>query len=306
MKILQQENAIETFKTWLIRLRKVEKEPSEIEIYNTFNYKGEEFAIIKFKIDLNSPYLLGISGGFRQNDNTPQGYVWSKFEEFDEKTAEQKCIKYIEIIGKTYKRPCENHDYGFMFQIPESFKEVQFDRDAQPCHKLHQLENDKGETIILSYISFFKTDEEYEQQISKLKKFYIKSGYNLIYESHFSCKSGIKVTKINLKTPQQELFVEYLFKFNKNTIGSIYAKNVSSIQRDINVILNSWKYLCEQNENEKPLKNDETIKGFTKNIEEIKCFRCGNVRKFDLTKVPRGVKFEFICEKCGAINIVKL
>ena len=42
------------------------------------------------------------------------------------------------------------------------------------------------------------------------------------------------------------------------------------------------------------------------NIKQIKCPTCGNLKEFDLTKIPVGVKFDYKCEKCGTIHMIKL
>lgn len=41
-------------------------------------------------------------------------------------------------------------------------------------------------------------------------------------------------------------------------------------------------------------------------IEKVKCPKCGNITEFDTREVPRDVKFDYRCEKCGIFHMIKL
>ena len=63
------------------------------------------------------------------------------------------------------------------------------------------------------------------------------------------------------------------------------------------------EFRTKTKEIKKYLDNKSQMNG---NLKDIKCPCCGHVTTFDLTKAPVGIKFDYICENCGANHYIKL
>ena len=94
LTVPQQNNAVESFVDWLKHHEKLGKEPYAIELDSFFALDNKVFAILKFQPEENSPWLVGVVGGYEPGRVQHDGPVLSEFEEYDDE-AQEKCISYI-------------------------------------------------------------------------------------------------------------------------------------------------------------------------------------------------------------------
>lgn len=87
----QQELAVREMTQWLALSPKFQKLPVKIEIAGEFDLYGRHYYVIKFKKTLLGAWLLGVAGGFTNEEDTSVLYVTSNFTEYQAKTARDKA-----------------------------------------------------------------------------------------------------------------------------------------------------------------------------------------------------------------------
>ncbi len=87
----QQELAVREMTQWLVLSPKFQKPPVRIETTGEFDLYGRHYYIIRFKKTLLGPWLLGVSGGFLDEQDTAVKYTASQFGEYQTKTAQDKA-----------------------------------------------------------------------------------------------------------------------------------------------------------------------------------------------------------------------
>ncbi|MBR5209959.1 MAG: hypothetical protein IKV67_08895, partial [Paludibacteraceae bacterium] len=63
-----------------------------------FELNEMSYYIFKFQIETDGKWLVGVSGGFEEDDLAPCGHTFSDMQEYDEKTAQNDCLVMIKRI----------------------------------------------------------------------------------------------------------------------------------------------------------------------------------------------------------------
>ena len=61
------------------------------------------YYIFKFKASLLGKWLVGVCGGFEDDDLEPCGHIFSNMQEYNETTAKNECITMVENIMAYWK-----------------------------------------------------------------------------------------------------------------------------------------------------------------------------------------------------------
>ena len=93
--------AQENMLNWLAHPHELGKKPHKIELSGEFDLHDLHYYIFRFKTGLLSKWLVGVSGGYENNDLVPCGHTFSDFKEYHEETAQSDCVKMVEMI-RTY------------------------------------------------------------------------------------------------------------------------------------------------------------------------------------------------------------
>lgn len=83
---------------WLSDPHELGKNPNKIECAGEFDFNEMHYYIFKFKAGLFGKWLVGVCGGFEDDDLEPCGHIFSDMQEYDEKTAQKECIAMVEKI----------------------------------------------------------------------------------------------------------------------------------------------------------------------------------------------------------------
>ncbi len=94
----QKENALQCMIEWLSHENELGKAPSQIQIAGEFDLHNLHYYIFKFKKSRFSSWLVGVCGGYHEDEIGHCGHIFSEYENYHEDTAQQKCINMIEQI----------------------------------------------------------------------------------------------------------------------------------------------------------------------------------------------------------------
>ncbi|MEE1083226.1 MAG: hypothetical protein UH850_05750 [Paludibacteraceae bacterium] len=90
--------AQESMIKWLANPCELGKRPCGIECAGVFELNEMSYYIFKFQIETDGKWLVGVSGGFEEDDLAPCGHTFSDMQEYDEKTAQNDCLVMIKRI----------------------------------------------------------------------------------------------------------------------------------------------------------------------------------------------------------------
>lgn len=103
MDELQIESTKINFSVWLRLSERFKKTPNKIEFVRPIVIKNVEYGIFKFKKYEDSPWLVGVAGGYIPHQPISLGVFETRFQQFDDETAEEVCTRMIELRS----RKCE-------------------------------------------------------------------------------------------------------------------------------------------------------------------------------------------------------
>lgn len=87
MNIKQQEVAQMNMVEWLSDSQELGKKPSKIEFVKEFELHEIHYYTFKFKRSVFTSWLVGVSGGYVDNDLVPCGHTFSDMKEYNATTA---------------------------------------------------------------------------------------------------------------------------------------------------------------------------------------------------------------------------
>lgn len=99
----QLQNATEEMISWLSHPQELGKAPAKIECAKEFDYGGLHYYIFKYKKTALGKWLLGVCGGYEENELVHCGHVYSEMEEYNEATAEEDAVKIVEYVISYWK-----------------------------------------------------------------------------------------------------------------------------------------------------------------------------------------------------------
>lgn len=95
--------AQEAMITWLSDPHELGKRPSKIECAGEFDYNEMHYYIFKFKAGVFGGWLVGVCGGFEEDDLEPCGHIFSDMQAYNAATAQDECIAMVEKIMAYWK-----------------------------------------------------------------------------------------------------------------------------------------------------------------------------------------------------------
>ena len=100
--------AMANMREWLSDPQELGKAPSKMECAGQFEYREMTYYIFKFKTGLLGKWLLGVCGGFEDDEPEPCGHTYSEMQPYNEAAAQQDCIKMIDKIVAYWQRQAQN------------------------------------------------------------------------------------------------------------------------------------------------------------------------------------------------------
>jgi hypothetical protein len=92
---------------WLKHPQELGKEPEQIRYAGTFDLYGMHYYLFKYKRGRMGKWLLGVSGGFVEDELENCGHVYSEMQEYHEETAKEDAIVLIETVRAYWKEQAE-------------------------------------------------------------------------------------------------------------------------------------------------------------------------------------------------------
>lgn len=108
----QKKAAYDEMTNWLKCELKFDKDPSKIVLASEFELHNLHYYVFKYKKNAFSKWMLGVCGGYEQDELTNCGHVYAGSKEYKEKTATSDAIELVEGIRQFYvdsaKRDCSD------------------------------------------------------------------------------------------------------------------------------------------------------------------------------------------------------
>ena len=99
---------------WLSDPHELGKKPNKIEYAGNFDLNDMHYYIFKFKPGIFGKWLVGVCGGFEDDDLEPCGHTFSDMKEYDSQTAKNECIAMVERIMEYWKEQAAK----FCYEVP--------------------------------------------------------------------------------------------------------------------------------------------------------------------------------------------
>lgn len=106
----QKDYALSCMKEWLSHENELGKEPYQIEMAGEFDLHDLHYYIFKFKKSMLSPWQVGVCGGYQGDELGHCGHIFSQYEKYDEKSAQQKCIDMAEMIREYWMNEAKKQE----------------------------------------------------------------------------------------------------------------------------------------------------------------------------------------------------
>lgn len=97
----QEKAAFTAMLSWLHEDKVLKNEPELMECIDEFDLHSLHYYMFRFKEQKHDPWLLGVCGGYEEDNNQHCGHVFSRYLEYKEETALQDAIDIVEMI-RTY------------------------------------------------------------------------------------------------------------------------------------------------------------------------------------------------------------
>lgn len=107
MNINQMNAAQQAMIDWLSDQHEFGKKPTKIEYTENFEFNDMHYYIFKFKSGIFGKWLVGVSGGFEDDDIESCGHTFSDMKEYDPQTAKTECIAMVERIMDYWKKQAD-------------------------------------------------------------------------------------------------------------------------------------------------------------------------------------------------------
>ena len=83
---------------------------SDLECAGEFDFNEMHYYIFKFKASLLGKWLVGVCGGFEDDDLELCGHIFSNVQEYNETTAKNECITMVENIMAYWKEQAAKYN----------------------------------------------------------------------------------------------------------------------------------------------------------------------------------------------------
>lgn len=92
---------------WLSHPCELGRKPKEIECMGNFMLNDLRYYYFRYKINADEPWMLGVVGGYEENDMNHCGHVSGGHVTYDDDTAIEDSIDIIETIIEYWKKRAE-------------------------------------------------------------------------------------------------------------------------------------------------------------------------------------------------------
>lgn len=106
----QKDIARECMIEWLSHKNELGRKPHQIEVAQEFDYHDLHYYIFKFKKNIFSPWMVGVCGGYHEDELGHCGHIFSEMSVYNEKTAKDDCIHMIDKIKAYWKKEAKKHE----------------------------------------------------------------------------------------------------------------------------------------------------------------------------------------------------
>jgi len=104
MNTSQMNSAKESLVTWLQQPEELGKMPNKIEWAGEFDMLGVHYYIFRFRKYFFGKWMVGVCGGYREDEAEHCGHVGSEYQRYNEDTAENDCAYLVERMIKSRKK----------------------------------------------------------------------------------------------------------------------------------------------------------------------------------------------------------
>ena len=105
----QEKAAYTAMLSWLHEDSVLKNEPEMMECVREFDLHNMHYYMFRFKELKNDPWLLGVCGGYEENDEQHCGHVFSRYLEYKEESALQDAIDIVEMIRTYWMKQAQEH-----------------------------------------------------------------------------------------------------------------------------------------------------------------------------------------------------
>lgn len=110
MNQLQMEAAKKAMTEWLADPHELGKSPIKIECAQEFDLHGLHYYIFRFKKSLLGEWLLGVCGGYEENELDHCGHIFSEMKKYDARTAVDDAAEIVEKIRSYWMQQAAQHE----------------------------------------------------------------------------------------------------------------------------------------------------------------------------------------------------
>ena len=158
MNKLQSAHALENMINWLQHPSELGKKPGKIEITFDFELDNMTYYVFKYKKSLLGKWLIGVCGGYENDELENCGHVFSEMQPYNEQSAKEDAIKLVydvRYFGKKMAKELVNKGDGgtLVSSVLWDDKKMDFGEFASNMKKMWNLNIDldgvKDNTYIL-------------------------------------------------------------------------------------------------------------------------------------------------------------
>jgi len=100
--------AQEAMAAWLSDEHELGRRPSKMECTGEFEFNGMRYYMFKYKAGVLGKWMIGVCGGFEDDDLEPCGHTFSEMKPYNEATAKEDCIAMVELIMAYWRERAKN------------------------------------------------------------------------------------------------------------------------------------------------------------------------------------------------------
>ena len=158
--------ATEAMIEWLAHPAELGKAPAKIECAGEFDLHEMHYYIFKYKKSMLGKWLLGVCGGYEDDELKHCGHVFSEMEEYNEAAAVEQATTLVEYVREYYinraKEAEERKENAGTFINYVLLSEAKWDRDAllrdlketwgiEDESSEDNEEGERGDTFVITY-----------------------------------------------------------------------------------------------------------------------------------------------------------
>ncbi len=116
---------------WLAHPKELGHPPAGMEAAGEFDLHGLHYYMFRYQAQTDSPWLLGVCGGYEQGSLQHCGHVFSEMEPYDPATAQEESIAMVEMIRTYWMRVAQAEQQRR--SRPQTRESLQEQLDAWRC-----------------------------------------------------------------------------------------------------------------------------------------------------------------------------